>query len=69
MLALNSNSLVLMKLQNSSVNLEEVATLITVQCRSPDMNINDLSDLARKEVVFPANNFNTGPVDGSGLCP
>ena len=28
------------------------------------MNINGLSDLAWKEVVFPADNFNTGPVDG-----
>ena len=42
----------------------EVVTLTTVHCRSPNMNINGLSDLAWKEVVFPANNFNAGPMDG-----
>lgn len=55
--------LLLMWLQNFSIDWGEVLALITVHCRSSSMNIYGLSYLSWQQVVIPANNFYTGPVD------
>ena len=48
----------------AALNWGKVVALITVHFRSPIMNVYGLAYLARKQVVFLANYFYTGTVDG-----
>ena len=54
--------LVLMRLQNCSINEGKVVALITVNFWSLLLNLYGLVYLVWKQVVFLANNFCTGPV-------
>ena len=55
-------SLILMRLQNWSINEGKVVALITVSFWSLLLNLYGLVYLVWKQVVFLANNFCTGPV-------
>ena len=57
-----SCSLILMRLQNCSINEGKVVALITVNFWSLLLNLYGLVYLVWKQVVFLANNFCTGPV-------
>ena len=57
-----SCSLILMRLQNCSINEGKVVALITVNFWSLLLNLYGLMYLVWKQVVFLANNFCTGPV-------
>ena len=57
-----SCSLILMRLQNWSINEGKVVALITVNFWSLLLNLYGLVYLVWKQVVFLANNFCTGPV-------
>ena len=57
-----SCSLILIRLQNCSINEGKVVALITVNFWSLLLNLYGLVYLVWKQVVFLANNFCTGPV-------
>lgn len=55
--------LLLMWLQIFSINWGKVVALITIHCPFSSMNVHDLAYLSWQQVVLPASNFYTGPVD------